>query len=94
MLVVKVELHSAITQKITEIGRMVIWNDGTAESAKRGNYDARVLRKPRQDSPYERLPMTRAPYTREGRVEDYPRLPYPIWRLVSRALRSCYPEEK
>ena len=31
---------------------------------------------------------------REGEVRDYPRQSYSVWRLVQRALRSAFPEEK
>lgn len=31
---------------------------------------------------------------RKGEVHAYPRLAYNIWRLVMRALRSAFPEEK
>lgn len=32
-------------------------------------------------------------YPRLGEVQNYPRLAYNMWRLVIRALRSCFPEE-
>lgn len=31
---------------------------------------------------------------RTGHVGDYPRLSYNVWRLIIRALRSAFPEEK
>ena len=81
MLVVKIELHSAITGVVSEIGRMTIANDGLG-TRDRGNYTASVKR--------------RGSYTtlREGKVENYPRLSYNVWRLVLRSLRACFPEEK
>jgi hypothetical protein len=91
MIVVKIELHSAITRRVTELGRMVICNDGTG-SAKRGNYDAYVLRKHFTEGQW--LARPERVTGRQGRVEEYPRLSYTVWRLVLRALRSCYPEEK
>jgi hypothetical protein len=42
VIVVKVELHSAITGEVTEIGRMLIANTGGTK--KRGDYTAKVLR--------------------------------------------------
>lgn len=98
MIVVKVELHSAITGKVTEIGRMLLGNDGTAPDIARGNYDARVLRR-RESTLDEALlddPFAQwqdAPTTRTGRVESFPRLSYNVWRLVIRALKSAFPEE-
>ncbi len=90
MLVVKVELHSALTGLVTEIGRAYIANDGTG-SDESGNYKVAVCRKGSTRKPWGEDAV--AP-TREGRVDGYPRLSYPVWRLVCRALRSCFPEEQ
>lgn len=92
MIVVKIELHSAITSKITLLGKMVICNDGESEDPKRGHYKAYVLRK--RDAGSDIRVRYLADATRYGRVRDYPRLSYAVWRLVLRALRACYPEEK
>jgi hypothetical protein len=43
MILVKVELHSAITRKVTELTRMSIANDGTGTDTT-GNYDVHVAR--------------------------------------------------
>ena len=88
MLVVKIELHSARTHKITEIGRMIIANEGTAGTPRRGNYTVKVGRKGHHSSKDVWLNPTRM-----GRVKDYPRLTYSVWRLVIRALLSAFPEE-
>jgi len=82
VLVVKVELHSARTGAITEIGRMVIVNDGTG-TQERGNYNVGVLRKGSQSK-----------VQHETRVENYPRLSYSVWELVRRGLNSIYGERK
>jgi hypothetical protein len=74
MLVVKIELHSAITGKITEIGRANIINNGTG-THKRGNYDVEIMRRGTMDK-----------VQRRGSVTDYPRLSYTVWELVRRAL--------
>lgn len=81
MIVVRVELHSAITGRVSEIGRMHIANDGESSDAKRGSYDVAVLRR------------GGGGVTRRGRVENYPRLSYNVWRLICRALKSAFPEE-
>ena len=81
MIIVKVELHSAITGTVSELGRAQICNTGGG-TAKRGNYLAEVLRKNSKE------------VLRVGRVDDYPRLSYNMWRLVIRALLSCFPEER
>ncbi len=86
MLVVRIELHSAITGKITEIGRTYIANvGGTPE---RGEYDVKVCRKNKLDY----IKASKNPL-RKGRVSDYPRKSYNVWRLVSRALLAAFPEE-
>lgn len=77
MIVVKVELHSAITGEVTEIGRMTISNDGTSERSDRGNYDVRLMRR-----------GIHAVVQRQGRVEQHPRKSASIWVLVKRAVAS------
>jgi len=100
MIVVKVELHGAMSGRVTELGRMLIGNMGDATGS-RGDYEARVLRRRAThlgkvgevgDSPF--IQWKDAPVTRTGEVKNYPRLSYNIWRLVLRALRSSFPEEK
>lgn len=76
MIVVKVELHSAITGQTTELGRMTIINDGTG-SNEIGHYDVRTMRKGTKNVP-----------NRIGRVEDHKRLTYSIWTLIAKGLRS------
>ena len=87
MIVVRVELHSAITGKTTEIGRAVIHNTGGTRE--RGDYEVRAF-KGRDDKPW-----TRADFNafwqnplRKGEVKNYPRLSLHVWNLVARALAS------
>ena len=89
MLRITVELipHGIGTPK--RIGVMDIYNDGKSEDPKRGNYGVRVYRKDADPNP-----MLSGSVARKGRVENYPRLSYSVWRLVLRALRSAFPEEK
>lgn len=84
MLVVTVTLHSAVTGEVTELGRMIIANDGTG-SYERGNYDAKVARKGVTDN----RELWHKPL-RTARVENYPRWSYTIWELVRRALNGLY----
>lgn len=78
MIVVRVELHSARTGKITEIGRMTITNDGTHETpGKRGNYLVRLMRRGSVDV-----------IQRSGAVKDHARKSASIWTLVRKALAS------
>lgn len=77
MIVVKIELHSAVTGKTSELGRMVICNDGTAVNPKRGNYTVDLMRRGTTDK-----------VQRRSRVEKYPRLAFSVWVLVARALKN------
>lgn len=74
MIVVKVELHSAITGKVTEIGRALIVNDGTG-TKDRGNYTINIMRKGSKNI-----------VQKQSVVKNYPRLSYPVWELIRRAL--------
>lgn len=77
MIVVKIELHSAITGKVTELGQVHIINDGTG-TAKRGNYRVRKIGK-------------RGRLLTEGRVENHARLSSPIFKLLKKALGVLVP---
>lgn len=76
MILVKIELHSARTGKVTELGRMHLSNvgGGTVDS-ERATYRVELMRKGTTDR-----------VQRTAVVENYPRLTYPIWELVRRAL--------
>lgn len=97
MLVVRVELWSAITGDKTEIARAVIANDGSGH-AKRGNYWAVALRgrdrlqldnSMRAGLPLQPEKKDEAPgVSRFGEVKDYPRLDLHVWNLVARALKE------
>lgn len=92
MIVVKVELHSAIDGTVEEIGRMYVCNTGGTSD--RGNYTAAVCRRNTSQLPQPLAPNLNAPQpTRHGKVSNYPRNSYNMWRLISRALKACFPEE-
>ena len=69
------------------LGRTLIWNVGG--DAKRGEYQVAVGRK----GALETRQIFQKP-TRRGRVRNYPRLSYNVWRLVARSLISAFPEER
>lgn len=93
MIVVKVELHSAITKQVSELGRMYIANDGSG-TPERGDYSVAVCRKGSLAPPREFIPNPMgAPAARIGAVKDYPRLSYSPWRLIARAVLAAFPEE-
>ncbi|WP_025036117.1 hypothetical protein [Bradyrhizobium sp. DOA9] len=78
MIVVRVELHSAITRKVTEIARMHIRNAGGTKDI--GNYSAETLRGRSREQ------LDRGVCQRGGTVLGYPRLRIHVWHLVARAL--------
>lgn len=92
MIVVKIELWSAVTGARSEIGRMYVANTGAGTDPNRGDYTAAVCRRGSDAVPAP-LDPTGPKATRTGTVADYPRLSYNVWRLVLRALRSAFPEE-
>ena len=91
MIVVKVELHSAITGKVLEIARMVIANNGLVADPKRGDYLCYTLRGRSSKSLAQsmwRSQLDGGGRTREGAVRNYPRLAIHVWNLVAAALSS------
>jgi hypothetical protein len=76
VIIVKVELHSARTGKVTEIGRMCISNVGSGSDT-RADYYIELMRR-----------GTTNKAQRLGHVSDYPRKSYSVWELVRRALSS------
>lgn len=89
MIVVKVELHSAVTGRVTTLGTAVIDNVGGTTTL--GNYRARVYRKGAERSvggpnPPAYWPLLQKTAQREGNVKDHPRLAEPVWSLVRKAL--------
>lgn len=89
MLVLKLELHSARTGEVKEIGRTIIANAGSGTS-KRGDYTVKVGKKSKE---FSNTKVWRKPL-RTGEVKNYPRLSHNVWRLVIRSLLSAFPEEK
>ncbi|NLS27960.1 hypothetical protein S2M10_29620 [Sphingomonas sp. S2M10] len=85
MIVVKVELWSALTGRRTELARMVIDNVGGTEQV--GDYRCRTLRGRSEDA-LDRalLRMDTTGTQREGKVIGHARLREHVWNLVSKAL--------
>lgn len=78
MIIVRVELHSAVTGKVTELARATIANvGGTNES---GDYDVRTLRG------RDTATLDRGGVQRQGHVRGHPRLREHVWNLVAKAL--------
>jgi hypothetical protein len=72
------------------LGRTYIYNRGEHTSEKLGNYNVIVAKKGRED---EELYGASRNVCRRGEVTNYPRLSYNVWRLITRALKSAFPEE-
>ena len=85
MIVVRVELHSAVTGQVTELARAIIANTGEG-TATVGNYKAWTL------FGRDRVALDGAQRTnkmqRAGQVLKYPRQRLHVWHLVADALRG------
>lgn len=80
MIIIRVELLSAVTGQRTELAQMWIDNQGGTKTL--GNYRARTLRgRSAKD-------FTRPVFQREGRVNGHARLKEHVWNLVAKALGS------
>ncbi len=79
MIVVRVELHSAVTRKVTELARMHIVNDGLG-NATHGNYRVTTFRGRSCEALDKRV------VNRDGMLRNWPRESLHVWNLVCRAL--------
>lgn len=87
MIVVRVELWSAITGQKTELARMVIDNIGG--TTQRGDYRTRTFRGRSEQALQSAMKSGMrggAGVQREGRVMGHARLREHVWNLVSKAL--------
>jgi hypothetical protein len=82
MIVVKVELWSAVTGTKTELARMHIANTGISASPSIGNYIVQTLKGRSTEQLDQRVVQ------REGCVMAWPRLDRHVWRLVTAALKD------
>jgi hypothetical protein len=85
VIVVRVELVSAITGQTTELARAVICNTG-AGTAERGDYRVSTLRGRCKADLDAALVAQKT--TREGEVRDFPRQRLHVWNLVADALKA------
>lgn len=84
MIVVRVELWSAVTGRRTELARLTIDNVGGTRTL--GDYRVRTLRGRSEAALDQALLHQRV--QREGRVLRHPRLREHVWHLVAKALVS------
>jgi hypothetical protein len=82
MLIVTVELLSALTGKRGKLGQLHIANVGGTRT--RGNYHGKAYRKGVEPP----LGMQAEGVIREGRVKGYGRVAEPVWELVSSMLQD------
>ena len=85
MIVVRVELMSAITGQTTELARMHICNEGGTGT--RGDYGVYVLRGRDRDALDKSWRNER--YVHTGKVEGHARLSEHVWNLVGKALTAA-----
>lgn len=87
MLVIRVELWSAITGQKTEIARMVVDNIGG--TVQRGNYRCRTYRGRSEEALHRAMTQGGAQnVTREARVTGHARLKEHVWHLVAKSLSA------
>lgn len=84
MIIVRVELWSAITGQTTELARMQIDNIGG--TLDRGNYHVATMRG--RDADTLTRSMMNKSYTHEGEVMNHPRRAKHVWVLVLKALTA------
>ena len=82
MIVVKVELWSAVTGRVQELARMEICNEGTHPNHRRGNYTARTLHGRDAEA------FGRRTTQKETKIENWPRLALHVWNLVAVSLKN------
>lgn len=86
MLIVKVELWSAVDGSREEIARMVIDNIGGTQT--RANYRARTLIGRSKEALSRALSTIPMKVQREGQVIGHARLKEHVWNLVAKALAN------
>lgn len=88
MLIIRVELHSAITGVKSEIARMIIANDGNGTPS-RGNYWGRTAKGViKGDHMIPTAIMNGSRKMDHAEVKDYARKSLHVWHLVRRMLSN------
>ena len=92
MLVIRVELWSAITGAKTEIARMIIHNVGVSDEGKKGDYKVVTLKGRSKDALDKSMTSWwnrgTSNITRTGEVKGHSRLSEHVWNLVAKALKG------
>ena len=82
MIIVRVELWSAITGKKTELARMHIGNDGTNANPRAGDYSGQTFIG-RSKAQLDRLTVSKT-----GRLVNFSRQQLHVWNMVARMLSN------
>lgn len=88
MIIVKIELHSARTGQVTQLGEMRLSNNNqtSREKPTHGSYRVEVFRKPKFDK------VTRDTEVEDSTlIEEWPRKSKVVWQLIQKALNQLYP---
>lgn len=88
MIVVRVELHSAVDGRVQELARMLIDNRATSPTGKFGDYRGRVLRgrdKKTLDAEQHNV-LRGSEAQRTAFVNSHARLDEHVWNLVAKML--------
>jgi hypothetical protein len=80
MIVVKIELHSAIDHTVSEIGRMYIVNTGNG-TQEYGDYHTQIMRKGVQSQS--------GAIWKIGYVRGHARKRLSVWTLIVKAIGAC-----
>ncbi len=82
MILIKVELHSAVTGKMTELARMKICNDGLSSNNNFGDYIAQTFIGRSTDQ------LEKERESKHTTIVHWPRNRLHVWNLVCKALRQ------
>ena len=85
MIVVPIQLYSAVTGKVTTLGTLVLDNIGGTKD--RCDYRVRVYRKGAEANGAASMVRTAKP-TREARVLSHRRLAEPVGNLIAKAMKE------
>jgi len=84
MIVVNVKLVGHLTGAETDLGTVIICNDGTIPAGSYGSYNVSQMRKGFKFG----AGWMKKKDVRTGKVKNHARLGRPIWVLVAKALKS------
>ena len=76
-------MYSAVTGKISTIGKTIISNDGNSIDPRYGNYTIQVLPKNKLMSPHKVKPLRTAKVDKHYRNKN-------VWLLVKKALNAAF----